>query len=323
MKAIYYTKYGSVKNFALKEVEKPQPKTTEVLVKVHASSINSWDWDLVRGIPRIYRLMFGLFKPKYNIIGIDIAGTVEAIGSNVRNLKIGDEVYGDISDSGFGAFAEYACTRENLLALKPKNATFEQAAAMPHGGVLALQSVEYNGGIKPGQQVLINGAGGSTGPFAIQMAKLHGAIITCVDSQEKFELLTSLGADFLIDYKKEDYTKNGKQYDLVIDLMAHKSVFDYNHAIAPNGAFTIVGGAVRRLIQTAFIGALITKFTDKKIGLLMHKPCTENLERLAQLHEQGKIKTIIEKVYPIEDTPLALQYLGEGKSKGKLVIKIH
>ena len=189
MKAIYYEKYGSPDNFRLEEIDKPLPKGDEVLVKVKASSINSWDWDLTTGRPYAYRLLFGMFKPAKNVIGIDIAGVVEEVGPEVKGLKVGDEVYGDISAAGFGGFAEYASAPERLIALKPKNLSFEEAAAVPHGGVLALQSVEFKGKLEPGQRILINGAGGSTGPFALQMAKEQDLHVTCVDSSDKFVII--------------------------------------------------------------------------------------------------------------------------------------
>ncbi len=322
MKAIFYNKYGSSKNLKLKEIQKPIPKDNEVLVKVYASSINSWDWDLLVGKPYIYRLIFGLFKPKNKIIGIDIAGKVELVGSKVKHLKVSDEVFGDISETGFGAFAEYAITTENFLAKKPVNATFEEAATLPHGGLLALQGLQFNGSIKKGQKVLINGAGGSTGPFALQMAKLEGAEVTCVDKPEKFEVLRKLGADHLIDYTKEDYTKQNKTYDLIIDLIAHKSVFNYKRALAANGSFTIVGGSVRSTLQIAIIGGIISKFSNKKMGILLHKPNTIALETLKAMFEEGKLKSIIDKNYALQDLPEAIQYYGDGHSVGKVVITI-
>lgn len=274
------------------------------------------------GKPRIYRLIFGLFKPKYNILGIDIAGVVEAIGSNVKHFRVGDEVFGDISGSGFGAFAEYACTHEKYLTHNPVNASFEEAAALPHGGVLAFQGVNYNGQIQPGHKVLINGAGGSTGPFALQIAKKHGAIVTCVDTEDKFEMLRSLGADYLIDYRKEDFTKTGKQYDLIIDMKAERSIYAYKQSLAPKGTFTMIGGSIRRMFQMAFMGSIIAKFTNKKMGILMHKPGRENLNKLKELYEKGIIKSIIEKTYTLEEVPQALQCLGEGRSIGKLIISV-
>lgn len=322
MKAITYTQYGDPDILQMKEIEKPTPKDNEVLVRVKAASVNSYDWDLVRGKPKIYRTFMGLRKPKNLIPGCDIAGIVEAIGNNVSNLKVGDEVFGDISQNGFGAFAEYACAPAEMLALKSKEITFEQAASIPQGGVLAIQGLRYNGKIEPGDEVLINGAGGSTGTFAIQIAKFHGAIITAVDSEDKLELLQSLGADFVIDYKKENYTKSGKKYDLIIDNMAFNCVFDYKRCLKPNGACAIVGGSILRIIQVAFLGGLISKFSNNKIGLMIHSPNSKDLHNIQQLIVDKRIKTVIGNTYPFEETTQALWDIGRGKTKGKGIIKI-
>jgi len=320
MKAIVYKKYGTPDVLELKEIKTPVPKVNEVLVKVHASSINSWDWDMVKGTPKIYRLLFGLFKPKYNIIGCDIAGRVESIGRNVEKFQVGDEVFGDVSACGFGAFAEYKCVPENLLALKPTKATFEEAAAIPQGGVLALQALQSNGAISSGQKILINGAGGSTGPFALQMAKMYDAEVTCVDSGIKLEMLLSLGADHVIDYTKENYTKNGIQYDLIIDLMAHHSIFDYKRALAPNGTFMMVGGSVGCILQAVFIGPIISRYTNKKMKILGHKANDKDLNTLAKLFDDGTIKSIIGKTFPLKDVLEAMRFFSEGNTKGKVII---
>ena len=322
MKAIIHSKYGSTKNLKLEEVEKPKPKANEVLVKIYASSVNSWDWDLVQGRPIIYRLIFGLFKPKFKIIGCDIAGRIESLGANTQQFKVGDDVFGDVSGCGFGAFAEYVCVPENLLAIKPSNATFEQAAAMPQGAILALQSLQHKKDIKPEHHILINGAGGSMGPFALQMAKLYGAKVTCVDSSQKLEMLRSLRADHVIDYTKVDFTKSGQQYDLIIEPVANRSIFKYKRALNKNGVYIVAGGKVRRIFQTLFIGSLISMITDKKMKILMHKPNQKDLNVLKNLFEEGKLKSIIDKTYPFNEIPDAIQYYGEGKAVGKVVIKI-
>lgn len=322
MKALIHSKYGPTKNLTIQEVDKPKVKNNEVLVKVKASSVNSWDWDLVSGTPYLYRLLFGLFKPKYPIIGIDIAGNVEDLGKNVTKFKIGDEVYGDISNSGFGAFAEYACTRENLLYHKPNTATFEQAATLPHAGVLAYQSILFNGRPTGNKKILINGAGGSTGPFAIQMAKQYNAEITCVDSADKFDFLKSLGADHIIDYKTTDFTQSNTKYDLIIDLVANKSISAYKNALTKNGACCIVGGSVKRLIHVALWNVFFGKSSTKKIGLLIHKPGFENLNKLNTLFDQGIINATIDKTYSFELIPEAIKKLSEGKLMGKAVIYI-
>ena len=320
MKAAVYTKYGSpTEVLELREVEKPIPKDNEVLVKVHASSINSWDWDLVRGIPRIYRIMFGLLKPKYIIPGIDIAGKVEAVGGNVKKLKPGDDVFGDISEYDFGGFAEYVCVKENALVLKPENMSFKEAATLPHAGGLAFQGLFEKRQIKKGQKVLINGACGCVGPLAIQMAKLYGAEITAVDSAQKFDVLQSLGVDYLIDYKKEDFTKNGEKYDLIIDLVANRSIFKYKRSLLANGIFFMVGGTVSSILQAGFLGPLISIFSSKQLGILMYRP-NKNIDSIILLYEAGKLKPIIDKCFSLSEVSEALQYFGDGHSQGKIVI---
>lgn len=322
MKAIIHTKYGSPYNLKLQEIDKPFPRSNEVLIKVHASSVNSYDWDIITGKPLIYRLMFGLTKPNINQIGCDVAGIVEAKGSDVTQFEVGDEVLGDLSQLRFSTFAEYVCATENFIAKKPINASFEQAAGIPHAAVLALQALQNIQEIKPEHHILINGAGGSVGPFALQLAKLKGAKVTCVDSEQKLNLLQSLGADYVIDYKKDDFTKNGKQYDLIIETVIKRSVFKYRKSLTPNGILVIVGGKVGKIIQTVVFGSLLAKVSNKKYGLLIHKPNSLDLKYLVQLFEEGKLHTVIDKTYPLNETANAMQYYGEGKAKGKIIIKI-
>lgn len=283
MKAVVYQKYGSPDVLQLKEVEKPTPKDNEVLIKVHAASVNSWDWDLLRGKPLVYRMIFGLLKPKFKIIGSDIAGRVEAVGRNIKQLQAGDEVFGDISGSGFGAFAEYVCARENALALKTASMIFEEAAAVPQAAVLALQGLRNKGYIQRGHKVLINGAGGGVGTFAVQIAKSFGAEVTGVDSTRKLDMLRSIGADHVIDYTKEDFTKNGQRYDLILDVAAYRSIFDYKRALSPKGIYVMIGGSIARIFQVLFLGYWITITGSKKMGILMHKPNTKDLNYLKEL----------------------------------------
>lgn len=320
MKAIVYHQYGSPDVLKLEEVKRPSPKDEEVLIKVKATSINSWDWDLVLGKPYAYRLLFGLFKPRYNIIGSDVAGIVEAVGKNVTYFKPGDEVFGDISGTGFGAFAEYVCTHESKLAFKPATLSFEEAAAIPQAGVLALQGLRSNGGIEAGQQLLINGAGGGVGTFAIQMTKLKGAEITAVDKGEKLDFLRSLGADHVIDFLKEDYTKNGKQYDMVLDVIAKRSIADYKRCLKPGGNFVVVGGSVSTLLKIGLIAPWAVK--SRKMGLLMHTPNRADLEILAAMFEKGELKPIIDKVYSLDQASEAMRYFGEGSFIGKVVLTV-
>lgn len=297
----------------------PTPKKGEVLIKVHAASVNSWDWDLLRGKPKIYRLLFGLFKPRNPIIGSDVAGTIEGTGADVTDFQLGDAVFGDISGSGFGAFAEYVCAPARLLAKKPKAISFEQAAAMPQAGLLALQGLRQ-GHIEKAQTVLINGAGGGAGTFAIQMAKWWGAEVTAVDHGNKFDLMTSLGADHLLDYTKEDFTKSGITYDLILDMVSNHGISDYKRVLSPQGSAIIVGGIPSKLISFGLFGWWIAK--PKTVAIMPQKLNRQDLETLAEMLRREQIKPVIDKIYPLEEIAQAIQYLGEGLVKGKVIIRI-
>jgi len=321
MKAIVYTKYGLPDVLKLKEVEKPTPKDNEVLVKVHAASVNDWDWGLLRGKPFMNRLFFGLLKPKIKILGGDIAGRVEAVGKNTKQFQPGDEVYGDLSGCDFGGFAEYVCARENALVLKPASMTFEEAAAVPQAAVLALQGLRDKEHIQPGQKVLINGAGGGAGTFAVQIAKSFGAEVTGVDSTRKLDIMRSIGADHVIDYTQEDFTKNRQRYDWIIDFAAHHSIFDYNRALSPTGIYVMVGGSTARIFQVILLGPLISITTSKKMGMLTHTP-NKDLAFMKELFEAGKVKPVIDKRYPLSEVPEAFRYFGKGHARGKVVITL-
>jgi len=321
MKAIVYEKYGPPEVLKLKEVEKPIPKDNEVLVKIQAASVNSWDWDLLRGTPFLNRLG-GLLTPKYKILGCDIAGRVEAVGGTVEHFQPGDEVFGDLCQSGFGAFAEYACASENALALKSASMTFEQAAAVPLAGLLALQGLRARGQIQKGQKVLINGAGGGAGTFAVQIAKSYGAEVTGVDSTGKLDMLRSIGADQVIDYTQEDFTKKGQHYDLILDVVTYRSIFDYKRVLSPKGIYVMLGGGSwARVYQAMFLGPLISMTGSKKMGILMLKP-NKDLAFMNELFEAGKVVPVIDKRYPLSEVPEALRYFGEGHAKGKVVITV-
>lgn len=323
MKAIVYTKYGTPDALQLKEIDKPAPKKNEVLVKVYASSINSWDWDLLKGKPFLVRLIGGLFKPKHKILGADIAGVVEAVGENVTTFKPGDEVFGDIANAGFGGFAEYVSVPEKLLAKKSAAMSFEQSAALSQAGLLMLQGLRYKKPLQPGQQLLINGAGGGVGPMALQYAKSMGCEVTCVDKEIKFDVLSSLGADHLIDFMKEDYTRNGKQYDYILDVIAHRRIADYKRALKPGGVFSMIGGSMGGLLlKLLLFSKLISKLSGKIMGLMGYRPSRKDLEELNLLFEQGKIKPIIDKVFSLHEVPEAFRYFGKGDFKGKIVIRI-
>jgi NADPH:quinone reductase-like Zn-dependent oxidoreductase len=324
MKAIILTKYKSPDFFELKEVAKPTPKYNEVLVKIHAASVNSWDWEILIGKPFVNRFMVGLLKPtRIKILGCDIAGRIEAVGENVKQFQVGDEVFGDISHCGWGGFAEFVCVRENAnaLALKTPSLTFEQAAAIPQAAVLALQGLR-KGKIDRAQKVLINGASGGVGSFAVPMAKSFGAEVTGVCSAPKMDFVRSLGADHVIDYKQEDFTQNDKQYDLILDIKGYHSIFDYKRALSPNGIYVMVGGSSALVNQLFLLGPWISMFGSRKMGLLLHKPNASDLDYVKTLFEAGKIAPVIDKRYPLSEVAEAIRYFGEGHAKGKVVITL-
>ena len=319
MKAIVYTKYGQPDVLQLKEVEKPAPKDNEVLIKVYAVSLNSSDWEFLRGTP-FYIRMWGLLKPKYKILGSDIAGRIEAVGSKVTRFQIGDEVLGDIFGR-WGGFAEYACAPENALVLKPDRITFEEAAAIPQSANIAVQGLRDKVSIQPGQKVLINGAGGGAGSFAVQLAKLYGAQVTGVDSTEKLDMMRSIGADHVVDYTKEDFTQNGQQYDLILDMVASHSIFDYSRALSPNGNYLMVGGSLAYILKMLIFGPLISMAGTRKMGILGVET-NKDLSSAVELVEAGKVVPVIDRRYPLSEVPQALRYLGEGHARGKVVITL-
>jgi len=318
VKAAVYTEYGPPDVLQLKEVARPTPTDDEVLIKLQAVSLNRSDWEGLIGKP-FYARFGGLRKPGHQILGSDIAGRVEIAGKNIKQLKPGDEVFGDIL-SRMGGFAEYVCVRERALALKPASMTFEQVSTIPQAAVIALQGIRNKGQVQLGQKVLINGAGGGTGTFAIQLAKLYGAEVTGVDNTGKQDFMRSLGADHVIDYTREDFTKNGKEYDLILDVIAHRSVFAYKRALAPNGSYYGVGGSVATFLQILLLGPLIRRMTGKKIRVLIVQPNLKDMLHMTELYEAGKVVPIIDRRYPLSEVPEALRYLGEGRAKGKIVI---
>jgi NADPH:quinone reductase-like Zn-dependent oxidoreductase len=320
VKAIVYTKYGPPEVLQLKEVPKPAPRDDEVLIKVRAVSLNRSDWEGLRGKP-LYARIGGLLRPRHQILGSDIAGRVEMAGKNVRRFRRGDEVFGDILGS-LGGFAEYVCARESALALKPASMTFEQAAAIPQGAVIALQGIRDKGQVQPGQKVLINGAGGGAGTFAVQLAKLYGAEVTGVDNTGKLDFMRSLGADHVIDYTREDFTKDGKQYDLILDVVAHRSVFACKRALGSNGSYFLVGGSVATIFQILLLGPWIRATTGKKIRILAVKPNLKDLVYVTELYEAGKVTPVIDRRYPLSEVPEAIWHLGEGRTKGKVIITV-
>ena len=319
MKAIVYTKYGTPDVLELKEIDKPIPKDNEVLMKVHAVSLNDWDLGLLEG-DFVNRMLNGLRKPKIQILGSDVAGQVETVGKNVKKFQPGDHVYGDLSGR-WGGFAEYVCAGENALAIKPAGMTFEQAAAIPQAAMLAVQGLLDKGKLQSGQKLLINGAGGGVGTFAVQIAKLYGAEVTGVDSSGKLEMLRSLGFDHVIDYKIEDFTKNGQQYDLILDAKTNRSMFDYTRALRPKGRYVTVGGSMSRLLQALVFGPWISMISKKKIAIVALKP-NKALAYMNELFEAGKIKPVIDGPYNLGEVPKVFRLFAEGLHKGKVVITV-
>jgi NADPH:quinone reductase-like Zn-dependent oxidoreductase len=323
MQAIVQTEYGSPDVLSLQEVDKPLVPANGVLVQVRAASINAGDWHLMRGDPFLSRLMFGgILKPKFKTLGMDVAGRVEAVGKDVTQFQVGDEVFGDLSECGFGAFAEYACGTEAVLSLKPTNISFEQAATVPGAALTALQGLRDCGQIRSGQKVLINGAASGVGSFAVQIAKAFGAEVTAICSPNKMEMVKSIGADNAIDYLQTDVTKNGQQYDLILDVAAYRSVFDYAPILKADGIYVLVGGSISRLFQVLLFGSVISSMMRRKVKCLMVKPNRSDLVILKELIEAGKIAPFIDRTYRLSEVPTAIRQLEQRQVRGKIAIVI-
>jgi NADPH:quinone reductase-like Zn-dependent oxidoreductase len=320
MKAIVYTKYGSPDVLQFKEVEKPAPKDDQVLIKVYAASVNAYDWHLLTADIFLVRLMGGgLLKPKDTIPGADIAGRVEAVGRNVTQFRPGDEVFGDI---GHGGYAEYVCASESKLALKPANLSFEEAAAVPMAALTALQGLRDEGQIHPGQKVLINGASGGVGTFAVQIAKSFGAQVTAVCSPRNLDQARLMGADQVIDYTREDFTKSGQQYDLILAANGYHPLSAYKRALTPQGIYVMAGGTMAQIFQAMLLGSWMSETGGKKMGGVTERMDQKGLGLIKELIEAGKVKPIIDRCYPLSESAEALRYLGEGHAQGKVVITI-
>src|SRR5205809_1049314 len=326
MKAVVYCNYG-VPNLKFQEIEKPTPADDQLLVRVRAASVNPLDWHFIEGTPYFMRVMgVGLRKPKDTRLGVDFAGTVEAVGKNVTKFKPGDEVFGGRT----GAFAEYVCVREaRAVTVKPASVTFEQAASVPIAGITALQGVRDKGKVQPGQKVLINGASGGVGTFAVQIAKSFGAEITGVCSTRNVELVQSLGADHVIDYTKEDFTKGDQHYDVILDNVGNHSLSEYRRLLTPNGIYVLIGGG--GVNEQGFLGGLakalkaafFSKFVSQKMGMMMADPSTKDLTLLADMVQSGKIKPVIDRTYEsLSQIPDAIRYVEEGHARGKVVITV-
>src|SRR5438128_962687 len=325
MKAITYCDYG-LANLKLEEIEKPVPNDNQILVRVRAASVNPYDWHFVEGTPKIMRMMgVGLRKPKDTRVGVDFAGTVEAIGKNVTRFKPGDEVFGGRG----GAFAEYVCRRaEGAIALKPASITFEQAASVNIAGITALQALRDKGNVQPGQKVLINGASGGVGTFAVQIAKSFGADVTGVCSTRNVDLVRSLGADHVIDYTKEDFAKGEQRYDVILDNVPNHSLSECRRILNPNGKYVMIGGGgpndsrwigpFGRVINTM----ILSPFVSQKMGMMMADPSQKDLAVLADMMQSGKVKPVIDRTYKLSEVPEAIRYLEQGHARGKVVITV-
>lgn len=320
MKAIIQYRYGSPDDLRLEEVPKPTPSDDEVLIEIHAVSINGSDREGLTGKP-LYARIGGLVGPGPRILGSDIAGRVESVGRNITEFQAGDEVFGELPGYG-GGFAEYVCTSGKTLATKPASMTFEEAAAIPQAGVIALRGIYFGGRLQPGQRCLINGAGGSAGSFAIQLAKLRGAEVTGVDNAGKLDFMRSLGADHVVDYAVEDFTREANQYDLILDVTAYHSVFAYRRVLAPDGTCLVVGGSVAVLLQALVLGPLVRRVASKHVRVLAVPQNREDLISITELCKAGKVVPAIDRQYSLREVPEALRYVAEGRSKGKVVISL-
>lgn len=320
MKAVVYTEYGPPDVLRIEEIEKPAPDENQVLIKVHAASINAGDYRVMRAEPVLLRLMIGgLLKPKNTRIGSDVAGRVEAVGENVKQFRPGDEVFGCRN----GAFAEYVCAREGALALKPANSSFEAAAAVPVAALTALQGIRYAGGIRPGQKVLIQGASGGVGTFAVQLAKSFGAEVTAVCSPKNLDMARSLGADHLIDYSREDFTRNRRRYDLILAVNGYHSLLDYRRALSPQGVYVCAGGALPQFFQAMLLGSLMSRNGSKRMGSMgIAKINQEDLIFLGELLQAGKIVPVIDRSYPLSEIVEAFRYVEEKHAQGKVIITV-
>lgn len=346
MKAALRHAFGGPEVLNLEEVQTPRPHDDEILIRVHAASVNLGDWELLTGEPRYISVLATLFtrkprheaislvernasaqkskdffKPKFKILGSDIAGRVEAVGKEVTQFREGDEVFGDCTIGGFGAFAEYVCVPEKAaLAKKPASMSFEQAAAIPQASFIALQGIRDHAKVRPGQRVLINGAGGGAGTFAVQLAKMYGAEVTGVDGPSKLEMLRGLGADHVIDYTREDFTKSGKRYDVILDMAAYRTVFESRRALTPSGIYLMTGGSGTALWQSAFLGPFLSMAGKGRVKLLLANGSRDDLVLMTELFAAGKVAPVIDKCYPLHETGEALRRVGEKQSKGKVII---
>ncbi len=322
MKAVIYDRYGPPDVMQVADLDQPEPGENGILIRVVATSLNRSDWEMLTGSPIVAR-MAGLRAPRERILGSDVAGTVTAVGEAVTGFQPGDEVFGDIIYNGKGALAEYVAVSDRApLAVKPADLDFELAASLPQSAVLALEGLRARGGTNPGDEVLINGAGGGGGTFAIQLAKSHGAVVTGVDNGEKLETMKAAGADHVLDYRTEKYTRTGVRYDRILDFVGNRSLFANRRALKSDGVYLVVGGPLRRILMAAAGGWLISKLGRRSLGLLIARPNADDLDTVARLVADGTLRPMIDRVYPLEGAPDAMRRLGEGHALGKLIIRV-
>ncbi|MCU0492210.1 MAG: NAD(P)-dependent alcohol dehydrogenase [Chloroflexaceae bacterium] len=315
-----YTQYGPPDVLRLEEIAMPTPGNDEVLVRVYAASANASDWHLLRGVPFPVRFVYGLFRPKYPVLGADMAGRVEAVGASVTRFRPGDAVFGDLSAYGFGGYAEYVCVKAEALVRKPDHLSFAEAAAVPSAALTALQGLRDKGKLQPGQNVLIHGASGGVGSFAVQFAKAFGAEVTAVCSTRKMAVVRSLGADHVIDYNREDFARTGRKYNLIFAANGNRSIFDYRRVLLPNGIYVMGGGAGRQMVQAMTPGPLLTLLDSREHVNLLMKPNPADLAFIGGLLESRKIVPIIDRCFPLDAVPEAIRYLEAGQAAGKVVI---
>lgn len=316
-----FTRYGPPEVLHLAEVPQPVPADDEVLVRVRATAVNDWDWNFVRGRPVALRPLFGRLRPEHGILGVDVAGQVESVGADVTRFRAGDEVYGDLSEAGFGAFAEYVSAPEHALAIKPSGMSFEQAATVPHAANLAVQGLVDAGGIRPGMKVLINGGGGGVGMFGVQIARAHDAEVTGVDSADKAGMMRELGFDHVIDYRCEDFTRNGRRYDLILDAKTTRAPWSYLRSLAPGGTYATVGGHLDRLVLVGLAGRLFGRFGTRTLRVVALQP-NKDLDYVSQLYEAGQLRFVIDGPFELSQVAEAVKRFGEAKHQGKVVIAV-
>ena len=321
MQAIVHSRYGPPDALEVRDIEKPAISDDAVLVRVHAAAVGKGDWLTVRGLPYVARMRYGLPKPKHPVPGFDVAGRVEAVGPNVAQLRPGDAVFGWCD----GSFAEYASVPEGQLALKPGNLTFEQAAAVPISGFAALQALRDTGGVQPGQTVVVIGASGGVGSFAVQLAKAFGAEVTGVCSTKSLEMVRSIGADHVIDYTQQDFTRTGKRYDLILEMAGNRALADLRRALTPKGTLVLVGGSGGRWFMgtgRTLRAVVVSPFVGQRLRSFFSKPRGADLVALKELIEAGKVTPVIDRTFPLSETPEAIRYVGERSTQGKIVITV-